>query len=126
MSGNDLLQKLTDEIDRTVCESDRRFFDAHPKRNHRLRPASWAEVSMHEIADGVAAPITAGNQMFVAVKQLKPGIRLRAFFIAPAAADWAEPPEDICRAWFEYVYPPGTPKIETALARLDNARTANR
>jgi hypothetical protein len=114
---DDLRQKLTDEVDRIACESDRRFFRDHPQRSHRIRHATWAEVSQMEEVDGAAAPVSPGKQCFVAVKQLQPGVRMRAFFIAPAAGEEAEGmPESIAAAWYKSVCVPQAVQIEQQLA----------
>jgi hypothetical protein len=117
-ADDDLLQKLSDEVDRTACESDRKFFSSNPQRSHRLRPATWAEVSMQEEVDGAVWAIEPGRQHFTAVKQLRPGVRMRAFFSAPAVEDWVEPPEAAAAAWYEHVRPARTVQLEQGLTTV--------
>jgi hypothetical protein len=108
------IERLCEEIERTVWPSDRKFFSDHPRRSHRLRPAMSAEVSADEIATGKILECPPGMQVFTAVKQLGPGVRARALFVAPAVARWVDPPEAICRAWYDFVCRPQFKKQEQA------------
>jgi hypothetical protein len=120
---DDLIQKLADEIDRTASESDRRFFKDHPQRSRRIRHATWAEVSAQEVIDGTALPISPGRQCFVAVRQLQPGLRMRAFFIAPDAGEEVEEmPEDLAASWYEHVRPSQAIRIEQQMAGVFTPR----
>jgi hypothetical protein len=113
------LQGVVEEVDRTASESDRQFFQDHPRRSHRLRPAMSAEVSEHEVATGEILPCSPGMQTFTAVKQIQPGIRARLLFIAPAVVAWVDPPEHLCRAWYEFLRNPQFEEHERALAALN-------
>src|SRR6516164_7075233 len=74
------LQKLTDEVDRTACNSDRQYFVDHPQRQFRLRPAWPAEISIEELLSG---PPRRGSRHYVLVKQLIRGIPQRAHITTP-------------------------------------------
>lgn len=91
------VNKLVDEV---VCGSDRKFFLQHLHRRFRIRPA-W-DVEMEQIEQTFNENQTAacGFCWWVAVQQIKPGVRLRAFFQAPSEAPVGDIPEDIAkRVW---------------------------
>jgi hypothetical protein len=114
----DAMQRLCEEIERTAWLSDRQFFRDHPCRSHRLRPAMSAEISEHEVATGKMLACPPGVQVVTAVKRLGPGIRVRLLFTAPAVAAWVEPPEDVCRAWYDLLCDPQFEPTEHALTDL--------
>jgi len=103
LSTDSKLQRVVDEVDRTVCESDRRFFDANPDRNHRVRPASDVEISEMEMAlDSVLSG--GGTRWFVSVTRMSPGVRLRSFCEMPPETPWQDGfdlGEEICRSYAE-------------------------
>lgn len=70
------------EIDR-VTTSDRRWFDAHPGRVHRSRPASWAERIEYRLMSG--GRTVRGARLQVEVRRF-PGGRSREFRWVGAAA----------------------------------------
>jgi hypothetical protein len=110
------LERVCDEVERTAWSSDRQFFQDHPERNHRLRPAMSAEVSADEIVAGRAVACPPGMRVFTAVKQFGPGIRARLLFVAPAVDPWVDPPEDMCRAWYDLIRDPQFEKAGQELA----------
>jgi hypothetical protein len=118
----DAAQRICEEVERTAWASDREFFNDHPRRSHRLRPAMDAEVSEHEIATGEVLSCPPGMQIVTAVKQLGPGVRARLLFVAPAVASWVDPPEDVCRTWYDLVFDPRFAETEQALATLNLTR----
>lgn len=78
------------EAIKLASESDRRWFVAHPERNHRLRRAVFAE-----------APAHPDLLTFVLVKQIEPGVRARAVIYA-ASVPPCEPNEaEAAWAWRE-------------------------
>jgi|SRR6516162_202230 hypothetical protein len=93
------LQKLTDEVDRTACNSDRQYFVDHPQRQFRLRPAWPAEISIEELLSG---PPRRGSRHYVLVKQLIRGIRQRAHITTPNELN--APDEAACRALWARCY----------------------
>jgi len=61
-----------------VTDGDARFFERFPKRQHRVRLASAAEVETDAILKGEPEISTAsGSRWVTIVKQLAPGVRLR-------------------------------------------------
>lgn len=67
------------EMDK-VCEDDRRFFLLHKDRSHRVRLASSAEITRWEVMAGESA-VGPGMYpwLFVLVRQLAPGARMRTY-----------------------------------------------
>ncbi len=62
-----------------VTDGDARFFERFPERRHRVRLASAAEVETDAILKGEPGISTeSGSQWVTIVKQLGPGVRLRA------------------------------------------------
>lgn len=88
------LERLTPKIDR-VTAADRKFFERHPDRSHRLRLAAEAEAEIAQL--GAEETLPAGIRWFVAVRQVAPGMRLRAFG-AETDADEATCAEVFARA----------------------------
>jgi hypothetical protein len=93
------LQKLTDEVDRTACNSDRQYFVDHPQRQFRLRPAWPAEISIEELLNG---PARLGSRHYILVKQIARGVRMRAHVTALGELD--APDEAACRALWDRCY----------------------
>ncbi len=65
-----------------ASECDRAWFKAHPGRAHRIRRALFGEVPLHP-----------DLLCFVAVRQVAPGVRVRAGFRRPPPAPPHEPTE---------------------------------
>ncbi len=94
------LQRLWPDLDRAL-ESDRQFFARHANRSYRLRRMSRPEIETIEICNGagsVKAPD--GFTLFVAVRQIAPGLRIRGFG-AIIVGPFDDFPEVICRACYE-------------------------
>lgn len=61
--------------------ADRKFFERHPHRRHRVRAAGCGEFEHVALAVGKRAlPLEPGLIRFAAVKNVKTGWRIRAFF----------------------------------------------
>lgn len=106
------IKKLSNEVDRTI-EGDRRFFERHASRSYRIRLASSAEmVSLAQLEP--VRELDLGDRWFVAVRQVAPGMRLRAYFTGPAENE-TDAPEEWCRWFYERVKPPGGCAIERKL-----------
>ena len=79
------IQKLADRVDR-VAQTDRRFFERFPHRQHRMRIAGAAEIEQHAILNG--APCTRpGSCIYVVVKNVAPGMLMRLFVRGAEGAD---------------------------------------
>lgn len=80
-----LMQRLGEEADRAV-EGDRRFFDRHPARTYRVRLMSGAERQQVEIVQGAEITPAPDQAIFVVMKQLAPGVRMKATVVGPRAS----------------------------------------
>jgi hypothetical protein len=74
------------ELDR-VMQSDRLYFERFPTRKHRVRLASHVEIAEMETVAGRDCGAPAGAQIYVAVKNIAPGLRIRTYLSAPADCD---------------------------------------
>ena len=70
-----------------LSAGDRRFFDRHKHRNHRLRPAAPIEIEQADILAGPPPAERRGMRWFTLVKQFAPGMRGRALVSLPEAAE---------------------------------------
>ncbi|WP_043367504.1 hypothetical protein [Belnapia sp. F-4-1] len=71
-----------------ASEDDRLWFEAHPHRQHRIRPYKPGE-GLPGHPDPAPLP---GHGLFVAVRQVQPGMRVRLSFYAegePATGEYA-------------------------------------
>ena len=73
-----IISKAT-TAEQAVQASDRTFFQQHPRRNFRLRPAFTVEIE--QLASDELLP--EGFCWWVVIKQIEPGIRCRWPFGAP-------------------------------------------
>ncbi len=75
-------------VDR-VTAADAAYFERWPDRRHRVRLAAAAEVAQNAIIapEEDLTPLL-GTRWIVLVKQLQPGVRLRAFAQATGADDF--------------------------------------
>jgi hypothetical protein len=79
------LARGTRRLDR-VTDGDRLFFARHRHRNHRLRQAERIEIEQEEIIAGRRWE-PRGLAWFTIVRQLAPGLRVRAIAALPQATD---------------------------------------
>jgi hypothetical protein len=70
------MRKLQARVDKATS-SDRVFFERHPDRAYRVRRAHTAEIRQEEIIQGERVVPVPGCGIFVAVKSICPGARLR-------------------------------------------------
>lgn len=90
-------QRLTDANEPTI-QSDRCFFERRPERTHRVRLASTAEIeTMILLKPARRAP--SGLRWYVALRQVKPGVRLRVFTLGHEGLD-----TDVSEQVAAYVY----------------------
>lgn len=76
------MKRLGEEADRAV-EGDRRYFDRWPDRTYRIRLASYAERQQIEIVQGGPIRPAPDQAVFVVMKRLGPGVRMKATVIGP-------------------------------------------
>lgn len=77
-----LMKRLGEEADRAV-EGDRRYFDRWPNRTYRIRLASPAERKQVELIQGRTIRPSDDKAVFIVMKQLGPGVRMKATVIGP-------------------------------------------
>ena len=63
-----------------ASDADREWFAAHPGRNYFLRPIAASELASDEQRK---PPDGSGLIAYAIVKQFRPGLRLRVFFLSP-------------------------------------------
>ena len=72
-----------------MTAADAAFFDRFPDRRHRVRLAALAEIAQNAImALGEDLTPVPGARWIVMVKQVRPGVRMRAFAQATGADDF--------------------------------------
>lgn len=76
------MKRLGEEADRAV-EGDRRYFDRWPHRTYRVRLISSAERKQLEMFQGHPIQPSPDQAVFTVMKQLAPGVRMRATIIGP-------------------------------------------
>ena len=112
------MKKLADKVDR-ITQTDRRFFERRPDRQHRVRLASQAEVEQHTIVDACPSPPD-GYRLYVAVRNVAPGARLRQFLVAPEGRE-TDLSEAVARVIFEKVAVPWVGEVEADMRRMVGA-----
>jgi hypothetical protein len=93
------LARGVERLDR-VTDGDRRFFDRHQHRNHRLRHAAWIEIEQKEIIAGARMEPPSGKRWFTIVWQVVPGMRFRGHIVLPETTD-QDISEPECKRIFE-------------------------
>ena len=80
------MQKLVDRIG-LISEADRKYFERFPQRRHRVRVTARVEFEAEELVHGRVRSVPAGRQLYTAVRNVRPGFRLRIVFLEPADLD---------------------------------------
>jgi len=114
------MQKLADRVD-LITQADRRFFERFSHRKHRVRLASHAEIGQHELLEGKPIFLPEGCRIFVVVRNIAPGIRLRSYTRGVEGAE-TDVSESIALAIFEASATPKTWEIEAQLRKAAEAR----
>ncbi len=76
-----------------VTEGDRRFFERHPGRSHRIRHTSMAELAQAERIDHALDTPFPGFRWFTVIRQVTPGARVRVYVQAPELCETDVPEE---------------------------------
>jgi hypothetical protein len=92
------MRKIANRVEQ-MTQADRLFFERFPARQHRVRPASQAEIEERRILEYLP-PIPNGSRFFIVVRQVASCIRMRALVVAPEDNE-TDMPESQCRAIFE-------------------------
>lgn len=90
---------LNERVEREL-DADRRFFRQHPSRNYAFRKAFSNETM--QAMDRYADAPPDGCELFVAVRQVWPGQRVRHFLVAPEFPDLADVGEAAAQIIFGY------------------------
>lgn len=70
-----------------ITDADRKFFERFPHRSYRYRRAGHPEMVQLEAVYGAPIFTEVGTVPFVLIKNLAPGVRMRAFLPGPADED---------------------------------------
>jgi hypothetical protein len=112
-----LMKRLSDEIDLIAC-ADCEWFAEH-SRQHRIRPASDAEIDMMAMTAGGNLITPPGRQLYAAIKRVAVDVctSLRVYVMNDADFDPDVLDEETCRAVFETAAPPEAMQAEAAYLR---------
>jgi hypothetical protein len=93
------LVELSEIVDETL-EGDRRFFNRHPERSHRVRKSARAEVKVGILMGFIPRQLPEGFTHYTLIRQISPGVRIRKFTTGTYGAD-TDLPEEESRALYE-------------------------
>ena len=116
---------VSERVENIVWASDRAFFDQHPRRKYRLRPA-W-NIEMEDF-DRHAGPISTppeGGCWWVVVHEIRPGVRVRLPFIAPHHLPTESSEGDARHVWEQVCAPAvrkGVRVIGAAVKKIDGVK----
>ena len=86
-----------------ITDADRKFFERFPHRSYRYRRAGHPEMAQLEAVYGAPIFTEAGFVPFILIKNLAPGVRMRAFLPGPADEDGSEATEgELAALWHEH------------------------
>jgi hypothetical protein len=102
LSDRDIIN-LVEEI---ALASDRKFFDQHPQRNYRIRPAWEFEVENFSRACGYRAQAPEGHCWWTLVHRFGRGVRGRLLFTASHELSPHGTPEATARSLWDALCPP--------------------
>ncbi len=105
-------------------ELDRRFYERHPHRRHRIRRATRTEIEAMASVHGVEVTILLpGDRWFVVTRLVTPGGWVKLFTVNKADSD-TDVAEDLAASLFDYLSDRsgGTRDIETTIRMLAAAR----
>jgi hypothetical protein len=70
-----------------VIDSDRQFFERHPRRRYRVRDADPIEVALSELSTGEAIMKPLGCKIFVVVSNIAPDVRMQFIIQGPETGE---------------------------------------
>jgi hypothetical protein len=112
------LKKLARYVER-VADTDRVFFEQHPDRKHRVRLPSEVEIAQNEIMSGEVMTLPSGHRLFMIVRNVAPGYRVR-LFVTNAENAGADVPEDLAVVIFDNLATPYVRAIEAVLRAVSS------
>lgn len=86
-------------VEDVVLSSDRTFFEQHPRRQFRVRPAWDVEIEDFARAGAILRTLPDGLCWWVVVHQIQPGYRTRFPLPAPHHFPTEVPEADARRVW---------------------------
>lgn len=84
-----------------VTEGDRRFFERHTDRSHRIRHTSQAEMDLKGRSGSTFDPPIPGFRWFTVIRQVAPGARVRVYVQAPELCETDVPEAVAARIYAE-------------------------
>jgi hypothetical protein len=113
------MKKLAARVDK-ITDTDRKFFERFPHRQHRVRVAGRAEIEQNALIVGEDIQRRSpGCNYYVIVKNLAPGTRLR--MIVAADEDWdTELSEREARERFDVRRTPQVSQVERDMLKLSD------
>jgi hypothetical protein len=114
------MRGLADRVDR-ASQSDRRFFERFPNRQHRIRLASRAEIEQEELLRGAVLWAPPPCRIFAAVRNVAPGVRLKLMIRGVEDAE-TDLDEATALAIFEAAATPRTWEVVSQMERAAEKR----
>jgi hypothetical protein len=107
------MKRLAAAVEKAIT-SDRLFFNRHPDREYRLRHAYTAEIEQEAILQGEPVIAMPGYRIFVVVKNLCSGSRLRMLVQGSDHAEVDVSEAEACDI-FEMMQTPKTREVEAQM-----------
>ncbi|MFC6743616.1 hypothetical protein [Methylobacterium tardum] len=86
-----------------ITDADRKFFERFPHRTYRYRRAGHPEMVQLEAVYGASIFTEVGTVPFILIKNLAPGVRMRAFLPGPADEDGSTATEtELAALWHDH------------------------
>ncbi len=114
------MQKLAEHVDE-ITQGDRRYFEQHPDRKHRVRQTGLAEIAQREILQGIQFVPPPGRRAYTIVRNVSEGVRMRIFIFGPEYAETGVD-EDMAEALFDTYASPQEWELEAALRKFAEGR----
>jgi hypothetical protein len=115
---------LQDPSEGRDMELDRRFYERHPYRRHRIRRATRTEITAMASVHGIeATALLPGDRWFVVTRLVAPGAWVKVFIINKADSD-TDVAEDFAASLFDLLSKrdAGTQHLEDTVRMLAAAR----
>ncbi|MDP4006520.1 hypothetical protein [Methylobacterium sp. NEAU K] len=96
------MQRVAADAER-ITDADRRFFERFPHRSYRYRRAGHPEMAQLEAVYGAPIITEPGSVPFILIKNLAPGVRMRAFLPGPDNEDGSSATdEELALLWHDH------------------------
>jgi hypothetical protein len=105
-----------------IIDSDRQFFERHPRRCYRVRDADPIEVALSELSTGEAIMKPLGHKIFVVVSNIAPDVRMQFIIQGPETGE-----TDLTEAQARFVFGCFVPdRLQEMEARMRAALSRDR